>query len=104
MSAIPFRQLAPGTYDVWTGMGPNRTHAGFVYAEDGGNNVVVEHWVLLQPFASPSIQVPMEVREAPGAGYASLSAFLNDMQQHETSGALQSYIRADCFTYATLPS
>lgn len=104
MSMIPYRQLAPGTYDVTKGTGGNRVQTGYVYVEDGGNNVIVEHWVLLNAFENPTTSQAMAVTKASGSGYASLSAFLADMQQHQTSGALQNYVRADCFYYESLPS
>lgn len=101
MSKMTMRQLDPGTFTV-TQSGVER---GQVFAEGTAGEMVVEHWVLLDGFASPTLSIDMKVHAAKAAdSYSSFSAFMTAMQVViDASGKPGQYVKATC-VYETMPT
>lgn len=101
----PSRQLYPGTFEVRS---KNRSSGatsvvGHVYVEGAGSNLIVEHWALRPAYASPDNAQDMVVVQV-SSGYNSLSAFLSAMHAIEAqTGQTFSYVRADCYSFSSLP-
>ena len=86
------RQLDPGAYIVEQ----SGSNIGEVYAEGTAGATVVEHWVLLDAFESPTTTSTMKVTEAT-SGYSNLTAFFAAMQTRiDNDGKDGQYIKATC--------
>ena len=101
---VPSRQLYPGTFEV---LSRNRSNGntsvvGHVYVVGGSSNLVVGHWAPNAAYASPSSTQDMQVAQVT-PGHSSLSAFLSAMHALESQGATFSYVRADCYSFSSLP-
>lgn len=95
---MKMRQLDPGTYKVWQS-GVERAR---VFAEGTAGEMVVEHWVLLDGFVSPTVSIDMKVHEST-SGYSSFSSFMSAMQAEiDATGKAGTYVKATC-VYETLP-
>ena len=99
---VPSRQLDPGSYEVKdSGTG---AQVGFVFVDEMGSSVLIEHWALDQSFKSPTTKDAMVVNElAEEEEFSSFSAFKAAMQQREQNGASYRYVEATCRYYDNLP-
>jgi hypothetical protein len=90
--SIGTRQLEPGNYIVEQ----SGNDIGEVYAEGTAGATVVEHWVLLDAFESPTTTSSMDVIKAT-SGYSNLTAFFAAMQTRiDNDGKDGQYIKATC--------
>ena len=92
------RQLVPGIYQVFDG----GVDVGEVYAEGTAGSMVVEHWVLLDGFESPTGSRVMKVAGSTKS-YSTLAKFMTAMQVRiDATGKPGQYIKATC-DYQVLP-
>lgn len=96
------RQLDIGTYKVAILDGSNTTVVGVVYVEEIATDTKVEHYVMFNNFQPPAGSEKMQI-ELHNEQFDSMSEFLDELQNFESTLGPYTYIKATCVESVGLP-